>query len=85
MDFEHKGFLFSSRVFVKRQNRKMVISVKLLDNQLTFLLGGGTLIWKIKMDFSYFLFKQDRNFEIQKWEIKLESSDQIAMIEQEAF
>jgi hypothetical protein len=37
------------------------------------------------MDFSYFLFKQDRNFEIQKWEIKLESSDQIAMIEQEAF
>lgn len=86
MDFEYKGFLFSSKVFVKRENRKMLIFTELLDNELSFLLGDGSLMFMEEQNgFQLFLFKQDRTFEILKWEITLEYSDQIEMLEQETF
>jgi hypothetical protein len=86
MNFEYAGFLFSAKVFVKRENRKMLISTQIVDNQLTYLLGRGRLLFlEDRNGFQLLLCNQDRTFEILKWEITEEYVDQIQRVEEEAF
>jgi hypothetical protein len=86
MNFEYGGFLFSAKVFVKRENKKMLICTEVIDNQLMFLLGTGRLMFlEDRNGFQLLLCKQDRTFEVLKWEITLEYSGQINIVEEEAF
>jgi hypothetical protein len=86
MNFEYQGILFSAKVLVKRENRKMFISTEVINNQLTFLLEDGRLMFVQEGEgFVLLLFKKDRTFEILNWEIKLEYMNKTEIAEIDAF
>ncbi|MCW3105580.1 MAG: hypothetical protein JWQ09_86 [Segetibacter sp.] len=86
VNFDYKGFLFSAKVLVKRDNGNMLISTAVISNQLAFLLNDGKLMFIQKGNgFQLLLFKQDRSFEILNWNIKLECQDKRQIVDSKVF
>ena len=74
--FNYRGFLFSAKVMVKRDNGRVHISTTVINTELMFLLETGQLMFiQHGNGFDLLLFKKDRTFETLDWKIKLEYVD----------
>ncbi|MDQ6813671.1 MAG: hypothetical protein M3040_08045 [Bacteroidota bacterium] len=74
--FNFRGFLFSAKVTVKRDNGRIYTSTTVIDTELMFLLGDGALLFVQQgKGFELLLFKKDRAFEMLDWKVKLEYAD----------
>lgn len=86
VNFDYKGFLFSAKVLVKRDNGHMLISTAVINKALAFLLNDDKLMFiREENGFQLLLFKRDRSFEILNWQISVEYLDEAKMIDNEVF
>lgn len=91
VSFEHKGFLFTAKVFIHKYGNAIVYSTKIVEEGLGYMFENCELIFvKEQTGYKMMLYtgvtrREQQKFEFLDWHIKTEFIDQAASMHKNSF